>query len=68
MCSQPTAQEEAEFEVRRLGELQEEEKRRRREQLEKARHRGMLAMKREHLTQVSIRRSQCEHFLGNGEA
>lgn len=62
MSSQPTAQEEAGFEVRRLGELQEEEKRRRREQLEKARHRGMLAMRREHLTQVPICKSQCEHF------
>lgn len=38
--------------MRRLEELQEEEKRRRREQLEKARHRGMQAMRREHLTQV----------------
>lgn len=62
MCLQPNAQEEAEFEVRRLGELQEEEKRRRREQLEKARHRGMLAMRREHLTQVSNRRRRREHF------
>lgn len=49
--NEPTAQEGAELEVRRLEELQEEEKRRRREQLEKARHRGMRAMRREHLTQ-----------------
>ncbi|XP_075892081.1 centrosomal protein 295 isoform X3 [Nelusetta ayraudi] len=49
--NEPTAQEGAELEVRRLEELQEEEKRRRREQLEKARHRGMQAMRREHLTQ-----------------
>lgn len=63
MCLQPNAQEEAENEVRKLGELQEEEKRKRREQLEKARHRGMEAMRRKHLTEVSICRNCCEHFL-----
>lgn len=51
---QLNAQEGAELEVRRLEELQKEEKRRREEQLEKARLRGMQAMRREHLTQVQI--------------
>lgn len=49
---QPNAQEGAELEVRRLQELQREEKRRREEQLEKARLRGMQALRREQLAQV----------------
>lgn len=52
MSPQPKAQEGAELEVRRLQELQREEKRRREEQLEKARLRGMQALRREHLAQV----------------
>lgn len=58
ICLQPNAQEGAELEVRRLEELQKEEKRRREEQLEKARLRGMQAMRREHLTQVQIPQRQ----------
>lgn len=67
MSLQPAAQEEAEFSTRRLEELRDEEKRRKMEQLDKAHHRGMLAMRREHLTQVPICKSRCEHFLANGE-
>lgn len=52
MCLQPDAHEGAELEARRLQELQREEKRRREEQLEKARLRGKQALKREHLVQV----------------
>ncbi|XP_029301688.1 centrosomal protein of 295 kDa isoform X2 [Cottoperca gobio] len=48
---QPNAKEGAELEVRRLQDLQTEEKRRREEQLEKARLRGKQALKREHLVQ-----------------
>ncbi|XP_036977228.1 centrosomal protein of 295 kDa isoform X3 [Acanthopagrus latus] len=48
---QPDAHEGAELEARRLQELQREEKRRREEQLEKARLRGKQALKREHLVQ-----------------
>lgn len=55
---QLNAQEGAELEVRRLEELQKEEKRRREGQLEKARLRGMQAMRREHLTQVQIPQRQ----------
>nr|XP_020479192.1 centrosomal protein of 295 kDa isoform X2 [Monopterus albus] len=48
---QPSAHEEAELEVRRLQDLQREEKRRREEQLEKARLRGKQALRREQLVQ-----------------
>lgn len=54
MCLQPNAQEGAELEVRRLQELQREEKRRREEQLEKARLRGVQALRKEHLAQVQL--------------
>lgn len=56
MCLQPNAHEEAELEVRRLQELQREEKRRREEQLEKARLRGKQALRMEHLEQVQLPR------------
>nr|XP_046245960.1 centrosomal protein of 295 kDa [Scatophagus argus] len=48
---QPNANEGAELEVRRLEELQKEEEMRREEQLEKARLRGIQALRREHLVQ-----------------
>ncbi|XP_051813514.1 centrosomal protein of 295 kDa isoform X2 [Acanthochromis polyacanthus] len=48
---QPNAREEAELEVKRLHDLQREEKRRREEQLEKARLRGREALRREQLVQ-----------------
>ncbi|XP_044058281.1 centrosomal protein of 295 kDa isoform X2 [Siniperca chuatsi] len=48
---QPNAHEGAELEARRLQDLQREEKRRREEQLEKARLRGKEALRREHLVQ-----------------
>ncbi|XP_070826236.1 uncharacterized protein cep295 [Chaetodon trifascialis] len=48
---QPDAHEGAELEVRRLQDLQKEEKRRREEQLEKARLRGKQALRRELLVQ-----------------
>nr|XP_033486685.1 uncharacterized protein cep295 isoform X2 [Epinephelus lanceolatus] len=48
---QPNAHEEAELELRRLQDLQREEKRTREEQLEKARLRGKEALRREHLVQ-----------------
>ncbi|XP_023266066.1 centrosomal protein of 295 kDa-like [Seriola lalandi dorsalis] len=48
---QQNAHEEAELEVRRLKELQREEKRRREEQLEKARLRGKQALRKEQLEQ-----------------
>ncbi|XP_063763010.1 centrosomal protein of 295 kDa isoform X1 [Eleginops maclovinus] len=48
---QPSAQEGAELEGRRLQDLKEEEMRRREEQLEKARLRGKQALRREHLVQ-----------------
>ncbi|GAA6223572.1 centrosomal protein of 295 kDa [Lates japonicus] len=48
---QLNAHEEAELEVRRLQDLQREEKRRREEQLEKARLRGKQALRREQLVQ-----------------
>ncbi|XP_045929282.1 centrosomal protein of 295 kDa isoform X2 [Micropterus dolomieu] len=48
---QPNAHEGAEMEARRLQDLQREEKRRREEQLEKARLRGKQALRREHLVQ-----------------
>ncbi|XP_037631417.1 centrosomal protein of 295 kDa isoform X2 [Sebastes umbrosus] len=48
---QPNAHEGAELEGRRLQDVQREEKRRREEQLEKARLRGKEALRREHLVQ-----------------
>ncbi|KAM4590280.1 uncharacterized protein cep295 [Fundulus diaphanus] len=48
---QPDAREEADLEARRLEELQGEERRRREEQLEKARLRGRQALRREQLIQ-----------------
>ncbi|XP_031719464.1 uncharacterized protein cep295 isoform X2 [Anarrhichthys ocellatus] len=48
---QPNAHQGAEMEVRRLQDLQREERRRREEQLEKARLRGKEALRREHLVQ-----------------
>ncbi|XP_008281294.1 uncharacterized protein cep295 [Stegastes partitus] len=48
---QPNAHEEAELEVKRLHDLQREEKRKREEQLEKARLRGREALRREQLVQ-----------------
>ncbi|XP_038140781.1 uncharacterized protein cep295 isoform X3 [Cyprinodon tularosa] len=48
---QPDARQEAELEARRLQDLQREDKRRREEQLEKARLRGMEALRREKLAQ-----------------
>lgn len=51
---QPDAHKEAELEVRRLQDLQREEKRRREEQLEKARLRGRQALRREQLVQVQF--------------
>nr|XP_040030601.1 uncharacterized protein cep295 isoform X2 [Gasterosteus aculeatus aculeatus] len=48
---QPNAHEGAELEVRRLQDLEREERRKREEQLEKARLRGNEALKREHLVQ-----------------
>ncbi|XP_047450066.1 centrosomal protein of 295 kDa isoform X3 [Mugil cephalus] len=48
---QPDAHKEAELEARRLQDLQREEKRRREEQLEKARLRGRQALRREQLVQ-----------------
>ncbi|KAM6931874.1 uncharacterized protein cep295 isoform 2-T2 [Lycodopsis pacificus] len=48
---QPNAHQVAELEVRRLQDLQREEKGRREEQLEKARLRGKEALRREHLVQ-----------------
>lgn len=53
-CLQPDAKQEAELEARRLQDLQREEKRRREEQLEKARLRGREALRREKLAQVSF--------------
>lgn len=53
-CLQLNAHEEAELEVRRLQDLQREEKRRREEQLEKARLRGKQALRREQLMQVQL--------------
>ncbi|XP_068601937.1 centrosomal protein of 295 kDa-like [Brachionichthys hirsutus] len=50
-AEQPSAHEGAGLEERRLDDLQREEKRKREEQLEKARLRGTLALKREHLEQ-----------------
>ncbi|XP_037320597.2 uncharacterized protein cep295 isoform X2 [Pungitius pungitius] len=48
---QPNAHKGAELEVRRLQDLEREEKQRREEQLEKARLRGKEALRREHLVQ-----------------
>ncbi|TDH15402.1 hypothetical protein EPR50_G00030590 [Perca flavescens] len=48
---QPNAHEGAELEARRLQDLQREDKKRREEQLEKARLRGKEALRREHLVQ-----------------
>ncbi|XP_028320737.1 centrosomal protein of 295 kDa [Gouania willdenowi] len=48
---QPDAHKEAELEARRLDDLQKEEKRRRKEQLEKAQLRGREALRREQLEQ-----------------
>ncbi|XP_042342950.1 centrosomal protein of 295 kDa [Plectropomus leopardus] len=50
-AEQPNAHEGAELEVRRLQDLEREEKRKREEQLEKARLRGKEALRREHLVQ-----------------
>ncbi|XP_026185651.1 centrosomal protein of 295 kDa isoform X1 [Mastacembelus armatus] len=54
---QPSAHEGAELEARRLQDLEREEKRRREEQLEKARLRGNQALRKERLVQ------DCEHLL-----
>lgn len=54
MCLQLNAHEGAELELRRLQDLQREERRRREEQLEKARLRGKQALRREHLAQVQL--------------
>ncbi|XP_069569106.1 uncharacterized protein cep295 [Brachyistius frenatus] len=48
---QPCAREEAELEARRLQDIEREEKRRREEQLEKARIRGRQALRKEQLVQ-----------------
>jgi len=53
-CLQLNAHEGAELEVRRLQDLQREEKRRKEEQLEKARLRGKEALRREHVIQVQF--------------
>ncbi len=54
ICLQPNAHEGAELELRRLQDLQREERKRREEQLEKARLRGKQALRREHLVQVQL--------------